>query len=90
MRLFGKDAPDFFVFQIEGSDETYKIPLAASMTNRELMAFNATGDDYREQVAWLRGYMGDAIDDLTPGQTSEIMLAWIAESKGQGADPGES
>lgn len=90
MRLFGKDAPDFFVFQIEGSDETYKIPLAGSMTNRELLAFEATEGDFRKQVEWLRTYLGDAIDDLTPGQTSEILRAWSRETQSQGAEPGES
>ena len=90
MRLFGKDAPDFFVFQIEGSDETYKIPLAGSMTNKELTEFEATEGDYRRQVAWLRNYLGDAIDDLTPALTREILLAWSQETQKQGAAPGES
>ena len=90
MRLFGKDSPDYFVFQIEGSEETYKIPLAGSMTNKELFAFEETEGDYRRQVAWLRNYIGDAVDDMTPSQTRDILLAWGKETQKQGADPGES
>lgn len=90
MRLFGKDLPDFFAFQIEGSDVVYKIPLAGSLTNREILAFEATGGDYRKQVEWLRAYLGDAIDDMTPSQTGEILRAWAAATEDQGATPGES
>ena len=37
MRQFAKDAPEFFVFQMEGSEKTYRIPLAASMPVKTLM-----------------------------------------------------
>lgn len=90
MRLFGKDAPDFFVFQLEGSEDIYKIPLAGSMTNRELMAFQDTEGNYPKQVEWLRGFIGDAVDDMTPVQTGDILRAWSKETRTQGADPGES
>ena len=90
MRLFGSDAPDFFVFQIEGSEETYKIPLAGSMTNRQILEFEATQGDYRKQLDWLRGYVGDIVDDLTVSQTSDIIRAWSHATKEQGAEPGES
>lgn len=90
MRLFGSDAPDFFVFQIEGSEETYKIPLAGSMTNRQILEFEATAGDYRKQLDWLKGYIGEVVDDLTVSQTSDIIRAWSHATKEQGAEPGES
>lgn len=90
MRQFGKDLPDFFVFQLEGSEETYKIPLAGSLTNREVIAFEETEGNYRKQVEWLRGFIGDVIDDLTPSQTGEILRAWAAATEDQGTTPGES
>lgn len=90
MRQFGKDTPDFFAFQIEGSDAVYKIPLAGSMTNREILAVSDMGDDYRKQIEWLRKYIGDAVDDLTINQTTEIIRGWSNATKEQGADPGES
>lgn len=89
MRQFGKDLPEFFMFQIEGSDETYKIPLAASLTNKQVMAFEATEGDYSKQVEWLRGFIGDVIDDMTPRQTGEILRAWSAAARDQGTEPGE-
>lgn len=91
MRQFGKDAPEFFSFQIEGSDEVYKIPLAGSMTNREIMAFEDTDGDYRKQVEWLKTFLGDMVDDMTPAQTGDILRVWSQASREeQGATPGES
>ena len=43
MRTFSTDAPEFFAFKIEGSAEIKKIPLAGSMNNRDLLAFEETG-----------------------------------------------
>ena len=90
MRKFGKDTPEFFVFQLEGNKKTFKIPLAASMTNRDILEFEDTNGDYRKQVAWLEKFMGDTVNDLTASETADILRAWADESKDQGATPGES
>lgn len=89
MRTFSTDAPEFFVFKIEGSDEVKKIPLAGSMNNRELLAFEETGGDYRKQLEWLRNYIGEAIYELSPTTTAAIMKAWMEESSKSGASVGE-
>lgn len=89
MRTFSTDAPEFFAFKIEGSEEIKKIPLAGSMNNRDLLAFEETGGDYRKQVEWLRRYIGDAIDELSPATTAAIMKAWMEESAKSGASVGE-
>ena len=89
MRTFSTDAPKFFVFKIEGSDEVKKIPLAGSMNNRELLAFEETGGDYRKQLEWLRSYIGEAIYELSPTTTAAIMKAWMEESSKSGASVGE-
>ena len=90
MRQFGKDTPEFFCFQLEGKKKTYKIPLAASLSNDDLFAFEDSEGDYRKQVEWLARFMGDDIKSLTPYETSEIIKAWAEESRGQGAEAGES
>lgn len=90
MRSFGNDAPEFFVFQLEGSKEVYKIPLAASLNNRELAKLQEAGEDYAKQTEWLRLFIGDKVDDLTPKTTVDIITAWANASKEQGASPGES
>ena len=90
MRTFSTDAPEFFAFKLEGSEDVKKIPLAGSMNNRELIAFEETGRDYRKQVAWLRKYLGDDIDELSPNTTNAILLAWMEESAKTGASVGES
>ena len=90
MRKFTKDAPEFFVFQIEGDKKTYKIPLAASMTNSQILEFEKIGNDYFKQIKWLKGFMGDAVDDLTTAETGAILRAWADESKGIGVSVGES
>ena len=90
MRKFTKDAPEFFAFQIEGDKKTYKIPLAASMTNKQILEFNEIGDNYFKQIKWLKGFMGDAVDDLTAAETGAILRAWADASKEQGASAGES
>lgn len=91
MRRFGTDKPEFFSFQLGDSDEVYKIPLAASMPNSVLLKMDEAGDgSYKMQLDMLRQYIGDIVDDLTPGTTRDILLAWQEESAKQGAEPGES
>lgn len=90
MKKYSNDAPQFFCFQLDFSDETYKIPLPASMTNEEIEAFRATEGDYRKQVEWLRTYMGKDVDRLQPGPTGEIIKDWADAGKEQGASVGES
>ena len=89
MRTFSTDAPEFFVFKIEGSDEIRKIPLAGSMNNRDLLDFEDTGGDYRKQVEWLRRFIGDAIYELDPATTAAVMKVWMEESAKPGASVGE-
>ena len=89
MRTFSTDAPEFFAFKIEGSEEIRKIPLAGSMNNRELLSFEDTGGDYRKQVEWLRRFIGDVVYELDPATTAAVMKAWMKESAKPGASVGE-
>lgn len=90
MRTFSKSQVEYFEFQIEGDEKIYKVPLAGSMTNRELIAFKNTNGDYEAQLEWLRAYIGDAVDEWTPAQTGEIIRAWSEATNEQGASVGES
>ena len=93
MRKFGKDSPEFFVFQLEGSKETYKIPLAASMSSKDLIPLKkseTSPDGLEMEIEVLKKYVGDAIEDLPPKGIGEIMTAWAEESRAQGASVGES
>ena len=90
MRKFGKELTEYFEFQLEDDEKVYRIPLGGSLTNRELIAFKNTAGDYEAQLEWLRAYIGDVVDDLTPAQTGEILRAWSEATKGQGASVGES
>lgn len=87
MRTFGTDAPKFFTFKVEGSEEVYKVPFAASMPMKVLRTLDGT---FTSQVEMLRLYMGDVVDDLTAGTLTEILKGWAAEGKEQGASVGES
>lgn len=89
MQVFGADV-DFFQFQMEGEDTVYKIPLATSMTNKEVLAFRDADNDYEKQIAWLRSYIGDIVDDLTVKQTINIIKAWSDASSVGGVSVGES
>ena len=66
MRTFGKELTEYFEFQLEDDEKVYRIPLGGSLTNRELIAFKNTNGDYEAQLEWLRAYIGDVVDDLTP------------------------
>lgn len=90
MRTFKVDNPEFYCFQIDGSEAVYRIPLMGSMNNKEARAFEETDGDYMKQVEWIRTYIGDIVDTLQVGVTSEIISEWASESKGQGASVGES
>lgn len=90
MRTFSKSLVEYFEFQIEGDGKVYKIPLAGSMTNRELITFKNTNGDYVAQLEWLRAYIGGTVDELTPAQTGEIIRAWSEATNEQGASVGES
>lgn len=90
MRTFSVGKTEYFEFQIEGNEKIYRIPLAGSLTNRELVAFESTNGEYRAQVGWLRDFLGDVVDDLTPAQTGEILRAWLEATREQGASVGES
>lgn len=87
MRQFTKDAPDLFIFQIEGSEKTYKIPLAASMPVKTLMKMQY---GLEGQVEILEKYMGSDIDELTVTEVTAILKAWSDASTNQGASVGES
>ena len=93
MRKFGKEAVEYFQFQLEGSDVVYKIPLAASLPAGELMDLqeaNENDEGFRSQYEMLRKYMGDAVENLTVSTVGDILSAWAEESSNQGASPGES
>lgn len=87
MREFSKDAPEFFIFRMEDSEKTYKIPLAASMPVKILMKMK---EGFEGQLEILEKYMGSDVDDLTATEASEILKAWSEASKEQGASVGES
>lgn len=87
MRRFGTDAPEFMAFQIADSEEVYKIPLAASMPSKSLLKINGS---FESQIEMLRDFMGDVVDELSAGTLNEILKAWSAASKDQGASVGES
>lgn len=87
MRKFTVDKPEFFTFQIEGSDEVFKIPLAASMPMKKLLMMK---DGFEGQVELMRAYMGDIVDDLTAKTLSDIINAWSEANKDKGASVGES
>lgn len=90
MRRFGTDSPEFFLFQIGDSDEVYKIPLIASLTNRQIVALDDIKGDYKKQVDWLRDFIGDVVDDLAAVDTGAIMRAWRNASDGGDVTVGES
>ena len=90
MRSFSNDAPEFFVFKIEGSKKIYKIPVAASLNNKQLVELQEASEDYAKQLDWLRQFIGSAADELTPKTTTDILQAWAQASRDSGASPGES
>lgn len=90
MKVFKTDAPKFFTFKIEGSEKVYRIPLAKSLTNKQLKAFEQTKGEYYPQVEWLRGFLGDMVDDITPEIMKQIILTWSDASSQSGASVGES
>ena len=87
MRVFTNDSPEFFCFQLEGSDTVYKIPLAASMPFPNVLLVKEGVEGYYKM---LKIYIGDDADKLTTGQISEITRAWSDASHRSGAKPGES
>lgn len=90
MRTIDREIKGFFQFQIEGSDEVYKIPLPLCMTNKQMVELTEAGSDYDKQVEWLRGMIGDVVDDLTVSETSAIMQGWLEASEQSEVTPGES
>lgn len=93
MRKFGSKDIEYFIFQLEGDDTVYRVPVAASIPFSILNKMNdtkETGEGFIAQVDMLRKYMGDVVDELPTGTLSEILLAWSEESKKAGASVGES
>lgn len=93
MRTFGRELTEFFEFQLEGDDKTYRIPLAASMpfgVLNKIQKASKSEDSLAIQVDMLRKYMGDIVDELPVGVISGILQAWVEESAKAGASVGES
>ena len=93
MRTFGRELTEFFEFQLEGDDKTYRIPLAAAMpfvVLNKIQKASKTEDSLAIQVEMLRKYMGDVVDELPVGVISGILQAWVEESAKAGASVGES
>ena len=91
MRVFANDSPEFFVFQIEGHEEVYKIPLLASLKIPEAKRWTETIEEgFLAQVEWVRGYIGDIVDELSVEQVQAILNEWTEATKEQGATAGES
>lgn len=92
MRKFEPKKKTYFEFQIEGTKKTYKIPVAASLPINELLMIkeqDEKGNGFEAQMAMLRKYMGDEVDDFSAETVTEILRAWAAESRGEGATAGE-
>ena len=94
MRKFGTDKPEFLVFQLEGSEKIYKLPLSASMPAAQLLAMQeayskGTESAFKFQIEFLRKNIGKIADTLTAATVGEIFTAWSEESGKQGAEPGE-
>lgn len=93
MRTFGRELTEFFEFQLEGDDKTYRIPLAAAMpfgVLNNIQKASKSEDSLAIQVEMLRKYMGDVVDELPVGVISGILQAWVEESAKAGASVGES
>lgn len=93
MRTFGRELTEFFEFQLEGDDKTYRIPLAAAMpfgVLNKISKASKSEDSLSIQVEMLRKYMGDVVDELPVGVISGILQAWVEESARAGASVGES
>ena len=95
MRTFGAEKKETFDFMIEGSTETYSLPLASAMTVTELNDMivaqeKGTSELFRYQVDLMRKYMGDIVDNLTAGTIAEILRAWEEATHEAGASAGES
>lgn len=93
MRTFGRELTEYFEFQLEGDDKTYRIPLAAAMPFGMLDKMSkaiSTEDRFTTQVDMLRKYLGDIVDELPVGVISNILQAWVEESAKAGASVGES
>ena len=93
MRTFGRELTEYFEFQLEGDDKTYRIPLAAAMpfvVLNKIQKASKTEDSLAIQVEMLRKYMGDVVDELPVGVISGILQAWVEESAKAGASVGES
>ena len=93
MRTFGRELTEFFEFQLEGDDKTYRIPLAAAMPYgvlNKISKASKSEDSLSVQVEMLRKYMGDVVDELPVGVISGILQAWVEESAKAGASVGES
>ena len=93
MRTFGRELTEFFEFQLEGDDKTYRIPRAAAMpfgVLNKIQKASKTEDSLAIQVEMLRKYMGDVVDELPVGVISGILQAWVEESAKAGASVGES
>ena len=93
MRTFGRELTEYFEFQLEGDDKTYRIPLAAAMPYgvlNKISKASKSEDSLAIQVDMLRKYMGDVVDELPVGVISGILQAWVEESAKAGASVGES
>lgn len=98
-RSFGVDAPEFMEFTVGGSKKAWKLPLAASMPPSVSVRFAevAAIADAAEQELAAQRLQIDILDRYCPGLTetattaavAEIFTAWMEESEGQGATPGE-
>lgn len=92
MRKFG-EAAEYFEFQLEGTDEIYKIPTAASMPVKKLLEMQKAqnnGDLFEYQLEMLAEYMGDVVYSLSAGTIGSILRAWAASTNEAGASLGES
>lgn len=95
MRRFGTDKPQFFCFNIGESDKVYKMPLAASLPAKEILAMQkayktSDEDAFEYQCSMIEHYVGDTYSELTANDIGEIFKAWNEESTRIGASVGES
>lgn len=91
MRQFGKDAPEFFCFKLEGDETVYKIPLAGSMSNLQIAELEEVDNSPKKQMEWMRHFIGDKVEELSLSTTGDIFKEWAKASREvQGTTPGES
>ena len=82
-------------FTLNGGDTVYSLPLSSSLPMAkvlEMAEVTARADEIETvnyYMDFLREYMGEVVDELTPADVNAVIEAWNVESGNVGADAGE-